>query len=138
MTPTSRWRVFVLDEGAYTDEPCLAVVVDDDEQWRLLVADIRPGTTPDDILGEHGWRRTGDWEPGDEGRHAPVRRAVRGRMVRGVRVETKLAPDVLAQVESLIGTDGADRSEVIASLVRRGLAARQADNPIPARRLDPK
>lgn len=51
----------------------------------------------------------------------PARRSP-GRPSRGVRVETKLRPEVLAQVEALIATKaGADRSEVIARLVELGL-----------------
>jgi hypothetical protein len=50
----------------------------------------------------------------------PPRRG-RGRPSRGVRVETKLRPDEVAQIEALVGVDGADRSEVIATLVRRSL-----------------
>jgi hypothetical protein len=54
---------------------------------------------------------------------APEPRRGRGRPSRGVRVETKLMPEEVAQVEALIGTLGGDRSEVLATLVRRALAA---------------
>lgn len=47
-----------------------------------------------------------------------------GRPSRGHRVETKLPADALVDVEYLIGHLGSDRSEVIARLVRHGLAHR--------------
>ncbi len=117
------WRVFVLYEGGHADDPGLSVVTDDDRQATLLYVDIPDGGDVDQLLAENGWRRAGDWEPTLDGRHAPVRRAGRGRPSRGVRVETKLTPGEVARVEELVGHWGADRSDVLAALVRRQLAA---------------
>lgn len=46
----------------------------------------------------------------------------RGRPRRGSRVETKLTSGEVARVEELIGHLGRDRSEVLATLIRRALA----------------
>lgn len=123
MARRKRWRAFVLDEGTYAEERFLLVVQDDEEQKRLLTVDIEAGMSADDILAIRGWARIGDWEPGVDGRHAPVRRAQHGRIPNpGVRVETMLPPDVLAQAEALVGSSlGRNRSDVVAALVTRGL-----------------
>lgn len=117
---TATWRAFLLDEGAYAGQPAVSVVRDDDHQERVLSTEVSGDV--DDALARNGWRRTGDWSPGVDGRHAPVARAGPGRISRGARVETKLPDDVLARVVGLVGTQlGSDRSEVIAALVQRGL-----------------
>ena len=52
-----------------------------------------------------------------------------GRPSRGVRVETKLPPELLAEVEALKDIIGSDRSEVIATLVAHAIECRAALAP---------
>lgn len=125
--PEPGWWAAAHIADAHAESPSVVIYREDAEggQRDLVAFDLPDTTVPtiDRVLARNGWRRLEEWGPMSvEGITAQIARA-NGRPPAGLRVQTRLWLEDLHDVDDLIGYLGPNRSEVITTLVRRGLRA---------------